>query len=566
MKRLSALTILAVLIASPLAFAQVGEFDSEASLGTDQGAGVASFSGGTYTIEASGADIWGTADGMYWVYKPISGSFRATVDLEWGIQAIPAGDFADGNDWKKMGIMLRNEGENASAAYMFAMLREDLGSTLQSRPATGESAIGTTLIAKAANETDTVQLLRLGSTFSMLRKRTDGSWRTIGTYQNNTFPDNAFIGLAVTSHDTANVETGIFKNFSIETVSVAATSTRLVTGAAVSKPGDTVQVEVRVSGLAGDSDTTTVTEVVPVGWTIGAMNASAGNASANGNVITWKITGSLSSKPILTYSVTVGSNLGTQAFSGSAAVGNSNLPTGGESGLFVGVKSADLGLFDDSMDIFNTDATLGAEGVAFYDAGSGLYTVVGSGHDIWDANDDFHFLYKAVPIDQFVSLKAHVELDGFTSSSTWAKAGPMIRDDLEANSSHVFSMIREQGRDFAPQWRDTWGAGGGWDGDPTLIFGGTEEGQQSGTVAISRDPATDTVTYSYWDAATGEKVDSLVREASTEFLGSFDDSSIYYIGFAVTSHEAGSLSIGRFSSVQLTIGDQTSDVGAWSLY
>lgn len=567
MKKLSVITILAVLVASPFAFAQVGDFAFEASTGSDQGAGAASFSGDEYTIEASGDDIWGSSDGMYWIYNEISGAgWRATIEMDFGPNIIPEDGGEAESSWKKAGFMFRADESDGSIAIS-GVIRSDNGARIQVRPEAGAGTRGTGVVGREDTDTQVFQFLRIGQTFVLLRQQTDGSFRNVATDTVPEAPEAGFLGLALTSHDTSRIESATFKNFSLEQISAAANATRIVTGAAVSKPGDVAQVQLDVTGLAGAGDTTVITETVPDGWTISNVNASVGTATADGGTITWTIEGSLDVEPQLLYDVTIGSNNGSQSFSGSASAGGNDFSTGGDSGLFVGVKSADLGLFDDSMDITNdADNNLGEAGVAFYDDVNGVYTVVGSGNDIWDSDDSFHYLYKAVPIDQKVELKATVELDPFTSGSDWAKAGPMIRDDLESNSPHVFSMIRSNGRDWAPQWRDTWGAGGAWDGDPSLIFGGTEEGQQNGTVAISRDPATDTVTFSYWDAATGEKVDSLVREATTEFLGSFDDDSIYFIGFAVTAHETGSISIGRFSQVELTIGDQTSDVGAWSLY
>ncbi len=568
MKKISVVTVLALLVASPFALAQVGGFNFEASVGSDQGAGVASFDNGTYSIEASGNDIWDGADGMYWIYNEASGAgWRATVEMDFGPNVVPDDGGEAQSDWIKAGIMFRVD-ESEGSANVTGLIRTDNGARVQVRPAAGESTRGTPVISRGDNDTQVFQFVRIGDTFTLFRQQTDGSFVNVGSDSVADFPETGFLGLALTAHDTGRVENAIFKDFSLEQISAAATATRIVTGAAVSKPGDTAQVELNVSGIAGAGDTTTVTETVPEGWTVGALNESVGTATENGGVITWIIEGSLDVEPQLLYDVTVGSNNGAQAFSGSAVVGDSDFATGGDGGLFVGAKSANLGLFDDSLDITNdAENNLGEAGVAFFDEVNGVYTVVGSGNDIWGSDDNFHYLYKAVPIDQFVSIKATVELDPFTSGSTWAKAGPMIRDDIVSNSTHLFAMIRAQGRDFGPQWRDTWGGGGAWDGDPSLIFGGTETGQQSGTVAVSVDPTADEAVFTYWDASTGERVDSLTRPASsTEWFGSFDDASVFFVGLAVTAHEVGSISIGRFSQVEITVGDETSDIGAWSLY
>ena len=205
--------------------------------------------------------------------------------------------------------------------------------------------------------------------------------------------------------------------------------------------------------------------------------------------------------------------------------------------IVIGAGAAAIGIFDGSMDI--DGGQLGAAGSATYDAATAVYVVEGSGHDIWDAADDFHFVYKEVSGDVFI--KANVQLDQGTSSSTWAKAGLMIRDELTPESAHGFSMIREENRDFGPQWRDSSGVGGGSD-DAAMVLGGTDAGQQSGIVAIRRQGTT--ITYYCYDAVTGE-----VLQLYTHDVAEMEDP--VYVGLCVTAHEAGTISIGTFSDVEL---------------
>ncbi len=564
------LSVIAAFFAAP-SFAQVGVFTGEASIGTDGGLGEASFSDGTYEILASGDDIWNTADGMYWVYQEVSGNFRATASMEWGPTEIPGGD--NPNDWRKMGIMLRGIAEDASSNYVYAMLRSDLGATLQSRPVPGESAVGTPLVGKADGETDTVQLLRVGNTFTMFRFLEDGSTVTIGSTTIPDFPSDAFIGLAVTAHDTNALERAFFSDVSIEAVEgVGSTVSRDAGDVAVVKSGDTIPITLTVGVEEGQTADLTVTETLPADWTASNLVASAGSASADGNVITWDIPGASGDEITLNYEANVAGSGGSLNIGGGVNNGFETFGTGGDSGFFVLGESDGFGIFDSSMDIVdpaNPD-NLGAEGASVFDADTNTYTIVGSGNDIWNQADNFHFLFRQVPIDVPVSLKATVELDPMNGEQTWAKAGPMIRDDLDAAASHVFSMIRAGGRDFAPQWRATFGGNGAWDGDPSLVFGGDGAGEQNGTVEIERIPETNETIFYYFDAATGERVQSMVR-TDIEFLGSLDDASQYFIGLAVTSHSVGIISSAVFSDVTLKIGDETfgepsSDVVEWSLY
>lgn len=66
-----------------------------------------------------------------------------------------------------------------------------------------------------------------------------------------------------------------------------------------------------------------------------------------------------------------------------------------------------------------------------------------SGRDIWGYADSFFFHYAAVEGD--VDIKARIDSIALTDSS--AKAGVMIRDNLEADSAHAFMGATPQGVD-----------------------------------------------------------------------------------------------------------------------
>jgi regulation of enolase protein 1 (concanavalin A-like superfamily) len=83
------------------------------------------------------------------------------------------------------------------------------------------------------------------------------------------------------------------------------------------------------------------------------------------------------------------------------------------------------------------DADIGAPALA----GSatfqnGTYTIVGSGNDIWDQADQFHYVYQAVTGDIDVSARV-ASLQG---SNGWAKAGVMIRETLDKGSRQALAL------------------------------------------------------------------------------------------------------------------------------
>jgi hypothetical protein len=108
-------------------FAQIGAFDSNMDIGdvgaagsaeaVDLGGGDFGAANWEYEIQASGADIWGTADEFHFVYMEVEGDFTifGRTDI------FEAGD----PEWTKSGLMVRND-LTPDSAYAYATLRTNL--------------------------------------------------------------------------------------------------------------------------------------------------------------------------------------------------------------------------------------------------------------------------------------------------------------------------------------------------------------------------------------------------------------------------------------------------------
>jgi len=86
---------------------------------------------------------------------------------------------------------------------------------------------------------------------------------------------------------------------------------------------------------------------------------------------------------------------------------------------------------------------------SFVEGPTGTYTVIGSGADIWAVNgveaDEFHFAYKM--LSGAGSMVARVV--SVQQTDVWAKAGVMIRETLNPDSSHAMMVITPaQGASF----------------------------------------------------------------------------------------------------------------------
>ena len=73
----------------------------------------------------------------------------------------------------------------------------------------------------------------------------------------------------------------------------------------------------------------------------------------------------------------------------------------------------------------------------------GQYTISANSVDVWGTADNFRFVYKTLNGDGSISAKVISMTD---TTSTWAKAGVMIRESLSADSSYAFMFPTPDGR------------------------------------------------------------------------------------------------------------------------
>jgi regulation of enolase protein 1 (concanavalin A-like superfamily) len=81
--------------------------------------------------------------------------------------------------------------------------------------------------------------------------------------------------------------------------------------------------------------------------------------------------------------------------------------------------------------------SVSAPGSLTFDAG--VYTVQGSGADIWDAQDAFHYRYVSMPGDGTMTVRV-ADVNG---PHEWSKAGLMIRQSLDAGAVHHYLLVSE---------------------------------------------------------------------------------------------------------------------------
>jgi regulation of enolase protein 1 (concanavalin A-like superfamily) len=154
------------------------------------------------------------------------------------------------------------------------------------------------------------------------------------------------------------------------------------------------------------------------------------------------------------------------------------------------------------------------------------FSVSGSGNDIWDTSDGFHYVYQSLSGDG--EIKARVTAQ--ENTNPWAKSGVMIRESLDGNSKHAMMMVTPA-NGFNLQYRTTTGGASGW------IQGGALNSAPNNWVRVVRSGSTLSA-YSSADGASWTLVGSVTIAMSQNV----------YVGLAVTSHDNNQLNTTTFDN------------------
>ncbi len=173
---------------------------------TDVGApvlsGSASASGGTFTVDAGGVDIWDTADQFHYVYQAVSGD----VDIRARISSLTTA-----HAWSKAGVMIRGS-LSAGAAHGYALVSASRGTAFQRRRSAG--GLSTHTEGAGAAVPRWVRLVRVGTSVTAYESSDGTEWTRIGT-DTVAFGATVYVGLAVSSHHPGMRTTATFAGVSI---------------------------------------------------------------------------------------------------------------------------------------------------------------------------------------------------------------------------------------------------------------------------------------------------------------------------------------------------------------
>jgi len=194
--------LLSLVVAWPTAaFAQLPAGWTSTDVGSVGIAGSASESSGTWTVQGSGSDIWGTSDSFQFVHKTMGDSGRVEARIS---------DLQNTNPFAKAGVMVR-AGLGPDAATVILNVRPDLGTGFAGVEFMVRSQTGSSMVflsgANGAQRPITLRLTWQGNrVVAQVFLDPGDNGITVGA-ANMTMPSTTEAGLAVTSHDQTQLTT-----------------------------------------------------------------------------------------------------------------------------------------------------------------------------------------------------------------------------------------------------------------------------------------------------------------------------------------------------------------------
>lgn len=289
-------------------------------IGSVGATGSASYSGGTFTLTASGADIWGTSDAYRSVHQSISGDVIITARVV---------SLTNTDGWAKAGVMVKND-LTASSAHAFTAVTAGNGTAFQRRvTASGQS---THTAGPSGAAPYWVRLQRVGNLFTSFVSTNGTSWTQIGS-ETITMASQVYVSLAATSHNNSILTTAVFDNVTVTSsvfvtgVSVSPTSASINTGATTQLTATVLPSNATNKTVSWSSSNTSVATVSSSGL---VTTVAAGNATITvttqdgGKTATSAITVTSNSNLALNKTTTVSSTENSSLSGTNAADGNAS--------------------------------------------------------------------------------------------------------------------------------------------------------------------------------------------------------------------------------------------------
>jgi len=190
---------------------ELGIFTNQGTVGQTPPGSAAHYDAakGEYRIIGGGANVWGTSDAFYFVWKKVSGDMTITADVQWvGTSSA---------EHRKAFLMVRQSLDSGSA-YADAVSHGNGLTSLQFRGAANEQ---TYQVMTQVDGTVRLRLERKGSRFTLYAGKPNEELKVVGPIEYVGLQDPVYVGLGVCSHVATTLETAIFSNVKIEELPAA---------------------------------------------------------------------------------------------------------------------------------------------------------------------------------------------------------------------------------------------------------------------------------------------------------------------------------------------------------
>jgi regulation of enolase protein 1 (concanavalin A-like superfamily)/mono/diheme cytochrome c family protein len=450
---------------------------------------------GVHTLVASGQDIYFTADGFRFEQIVLNGNGEVRARVR---------SLVNTNPWAKAGVMVRETLAAGSRHATMFITPPDAGngfgmvSRLTANGTTGYA--GGPAMSTAPN--NWVRLVREGNVLTGYASANGTTWVQVSTITLTNLSAQVYVGLAATSSDSDVATTAEFDNVQVIGAQTVVTPSVTLTAASGFETGPfTVQVQFSQS----------VTGLTLSDFTV--SNATASNLSGSGAA--YAITLTPSAAGVVTVSLPAGATQNAAAISSTASNTVSVTYTVPAA---VALAGQDVG------------APWVAGSTTF---SGGVYTLKGSGSDIFFNADGFHYALTQLTGDG--EIRARVTSQ--SNTNPWAKTGVMMREALTAGARHAMAFTTPAGENngFGMVWRSTVNAAADYAGGPALNTA------PNNWVRLVRSGTT----ISAYASANGNAW-TLMNTATLTGL-----TNTLYVGLAVTSSSPPDLATSTFDNVQV---------------
>ncbi len=473
--------------------------------------------GGTFAVRGTGTDVFFAQDSFHFVYHPVAGDFQLTLKVE--------GWHGYLHQWSKAMTMFRVDLDDDS--QMFNQSLNNSGfDWLYYRDVKG--AQHTEITNSQLNPGDGTavwaRLTRVGNTFTEEYSLDGVNWQfhgpAGGTVVN--LPATGYVGFGVCSKSNQYMSEIVYSNVQLVDNSLPDTTAPVISNVQVAPAGDTATVTWTTDEPA--------TSTVDFGTTAayGSVASTAGTTVNHSVVLT-----GLTPNTLYHFDVTSDDLASNSSSSGDVTFDSGDVPS---FGLPAPWNSIDLG----------GSSVLG--GQALYDSGTGVFSVSGSGGDLWGNQDDAHYVYQ--PVNGDFELIAQVDGYSGDTSYTYSKGALVFKEDTgggvpSATAPGIYQSLNYSSDDY---WYERGSFGISAYNSAVL--------NTTGGGALLRLTRTGNVFRSYhWDDPSS----SWVQHGGDRVVAL---GASGYVGFAATSGTSGGILTVDFSGVSLTAGTVTPDTTA----